>query len=455
MASHLFYLSVSIILSFGLVSCSESMEFDFDAWRKDAGIEKWGPDQDPISINDTTDYNWPADSLLHRKYSGVETARRRARQLADIKWKPYTNVPSCYGYYPKGNEQQGIPYSLAYMTNTQVGTQVSLHTYMTALQHPYSLLYSEHLGRSPYNGSVDSATYYGTTCSNSVMYVLGIEPPYYTRMIGSIPGMMKAKEQSPSAVESCDILWKSGHVLMVYDVFRNEAGEIERVSLFETTRSDQRDTWIHDLTYEAFAERWSASKYVRYQYTYLERNTDYGISVFMPLVDEPVLPFRYNYELCPTLGDRCSYLIGQNVDLAVMTESYPEIAIYRGSELYKTVKVTRPVTSLADLPYGSYRACLIRDGVRSGYVRFEIIDAGAEALADDKIHIRFSCKNASPRYVSICNSKGVPFNYYLISDRQRKNELFEINSINSSGASHYQVFFRGKYGVVATPVKKI
>ena len=438
-----------------LSSCGEKTVFDYDEWREDAKDERWGPEQDPVSVTDTTDYCWPADSLLHRKYSGVETARRRARQLAEISWKPYAKVPSCYGSYPKNEVQEGIPYSLAYMTNTQVGTQVSLHTYMTALQNPYSVLYSEHLGKSPYNGSTDSATYYGTTCSSSVMYVLGIEPPYYTRMFGIIPGMKKAKEQDPSSIQLCDVLWKTGHVMLVYVIIRNADNEIVDVSLFETTTANQGDTRIRHLSYSDFVSYWEKYNVIRYQYAYLDQNTDYEISVFSPLEDEPALPYRYNYELCPTLGDRCSYLEGQTVRLAVVNQSYPEIALYRNNELYRRIEVRYPLTSILDLPYGKYKACLVRDDFRSGYVRFEVLNAEAGASLNGRVDIRFSSKNASPRYVSFCNSKGSPYNYYPISDEQRENGLFEMKSINSTGASHYQVFFRGEYGVVATPVKEI
>ena len=131
-----------------------------DGWRETVKQNQSSAGYRLYSINDTKDYDWPDDSLLKRTLPGVEAARRRARQLAELKWKPYANVPSCYGFYLKGEEQSGAPYSLTHMTNSQLGTQVSLHTFMTAIQNPYSVFYSEDLGKSPYYGGADSAPYF-------------------------------------------------------------------------------------------------------------------------------------------------------------------------------------------------------------------------------------------------------------------------------------------------------
>lgn len=426
-----------------------------DEWRQN--VMKIGTNnrQGAVGFRDSVDFDWPADSLMKQTLSGVETARRRARQLVEIKWTPYANIPSCYGVYPKMQEETGIPYSLAYMTNTQVGTQVSLHTYMTALQNPYSVMYTENLSEPPYNGSSDSAPYYGTTCSNSVMYVLGIEPPYFTRMIGIIPGMKKTKDQSPDSIELCDVLWKSGHVMMVYDIVRDRDDSISQVSIFETSTFEQRDTWFRELSYDDFVSYWNKSGIVRYQYAYLNGNTDYEVSLFVPLEDETAYPFQYNYDLCPTLGDRCSYLEGKDVQLAVLSSFYQRIVLFKDGVEYCSVDAKRPITTIPDLPYGEYRACLVRDDLRSGFSNFEVIDAQAETSAGNQIQIRFDSKNASARYISICDECGRPYNYYALKESEREGGAFSMKKINSDAATHYQVYFKGRYGVVATDVKPL
>ena len=447
-------LAIAILSSPMIIhSCSGKESFDMDGWRETVKQNQSSAGYRLYSINDTIDYDWPDDSLLKRTLPGVEVARRRARQLAELKWKPYANVPSCYGYYLKGEEQTGIPYSLTYMTHSQLGTQVSLHTYMTAIQNPYSVLYSEDLGKSPYYGGADSAPFYGTTCSNSVLYALGISVPYYTRMFGGIPGMQKAEKQTPEAIDVCDVLWQQGHVRMVYDIEKDDAGSIKSVQLFETTRTNQRDTWINEVSFEDFVSLWSKNKIVRYQYKYLEKNTAYEVSVFVPLDDEPEYGYSYNYDICPTRGDRCSYIEGEDVSLAVLTDYFTDLAVFKDGELVSRIPVKKPVSVISDLPYGEYKACLVRDDSRSGFIHFEVIHA--DVHNNRGAGIFFDSKNSSPEYIVICDESFHPMHYYSFSDSEKRSGVFTRRIIKSDSSTHFRVFFRGRYGVVASDLQEL
>lgn len=407
-------------------------------------------------LTDTTEYNWPSDTLLIRKCSGIEAALRRARQLSDIRWSPLLSMPSCYGTYDAKSVNAGMPYSLANKTDSQIGTQVSLHTFMTALQNRNSVIYTENLRNAPYYGFGDSAPYYGTTCSNSIMFVLGIEPPYYTRMIDAIPGMKKASDQKPEAIEICDVLWRSGHVMMVYDIERGVDGSINSVSIFETTRANAVDTWICKYSYKDFSELWEQRKLVRYQYTKLNYLTDYISSVFIPLVDEPSYSFSYNYDLCPTRGDRSSYLEGKVIEISILNPSFDTFCLYKDGKLYGEELVNgRSVISLDSLGYGQYKACLAKWGKRSGFVYFEVINAKVSHTTDAYYRFEVESANASPRYIGITNDKHVPYNYYALSDLDRKKGAYNLRVINSSSATHYKMYFKGRFGVVATDLKSL
>lgn len=440
-----------IVLPQAFSGCAEKETLDLAEWQellKDAEMRTY-------SIDDPVDHDWPEESLTSRSYTGVECALRKARQLADLKWTPLLSVPSCYGSYSRNQVRSGAPYSLAYMTNTQIGTQVSLHTFMTALQNPFSVLYTEDLGGGSYDGPVDSSAYYGTTCSNSVLYVLGIEAPYYARMFAGIPGMKKTADQTPGSVEPCDVLGRQDHVMMVYGVDRDEAGNLRGVQLFETTRVDQKDSWIRELDYEAFEALWKKYSLVRYQYQYLDRNTDYQMSVFVPLGDEPTLEYHYNYALCPTLGDRCSYPEGSDVRMAVYTDSYPEIYLYKDGEFFRKVNAKSPMTEISGLPHGSYRACLVRDNVRSGFTCFEVLDIRVSHDPAARNRVAFGSENASPRYIVFSDSKGRPNHYYSFSDEERATGVFNRNINILDASSHCRVFFRGQYGVVASDLIRL
>ena len=413
-------------------------------------------DRDRVfDIKDSVDHDWPADSLLKRHYSGEECALRKARQLASLKWTPVLNVPSCYGVYSRNEAQNGAPYSLAYMTNTQIGTQVSIHTFMTALQNPYSVLFTEDLSNSFYGGASDSSVYYGTTCSNSVLYVLGVETPYYTRMFAGIPGMKKAASQKPDSIELCDVLWQQGHVMMVYGIERDDSGAIQNVEIFETTRTDQRDTWIRTLSYNDFTELWKKASLVRYQYQYLNDNTDYELSVFVPLDDEPVYEYHYNYLISPTLGDRSTYLEGSEVRFTVFSSSYPEIQLYKDDVFYKQVQAEYPVTRISGLPYGQYRACLVRDDVRSGFTYFEVVNSEIKYDSSQRNMVSFDSQNASPRYIVFSDSQGRPNHYYSFTDAERSSGVFNRKIGNSDTSTHFRVYYRGRYGVIASDLIKL
>lgn len=434
--------------------CTGKENFNLQEWsdtqrRVDGKVDR------VFDVKDSVDYDWPADSLLQRYYSGVECALRKARQLASLRWTPVLNVPSCYGIYSKNEAQNGAPYSLAYMTSTQIGTQISLHTFMTALQNPYSVLYTEDLSSSSYGGASDSSVYYGTTCSNSVLYVLGVETPYYTRMFSGIPGMKKAASQTPDSIELCDVLWQQGHVMMVYGIERDDSGAIQSVQIFETTRTNQRDTWIRDLSYNEFTELWKRSSFVRYQYQYLNDNTDYEMSVFIPLDDEPVYDYHYNYLIAPTLGDRCTYLEGSEVRLTVFSELYPEIHLYKDGAFYTTVKAEYPLTRISGLPYGQYRACLVRDDIRSGFTYFEIVNSEIKYDSSQRNLISFESQNASPRYILFSDSQGRPNHYYSFTDAERGSGVFNRKIGKSDTSTHFRVYYRGRYGVIASDLFKL
>lgn len=386
---------------------------------------------------------------------GKEAVQHRAMQLAKIQWMPkYYSIPSRYGSYHKNATYTGVPYSLAIKTDSHIGTQVSLYAFMTAVDNPYSVLYTEDLRKAPYNG-FDCAPYYGSTCSNSIMYALGVEPPYYTYMIPSIPGMVRMKDQSPISIEPCDILLKEGHVVMVYDVDRDAVGEMTRVQIFETTSSQQKDTWIRNFTKEEFLSYWGKNSFVRYQYSKMG-DVQYYPSMFVPLDGESGVPNYRPLEICITRGDRATFWKGQVVKVAVLAKGYSYIAVFRNDTLIKEIQINNSqIVDLKDLDVGLYKVRLMD---KSGYYgshfsSFEIIDASVTAQKAATTRIDFSCDGASARYLCICDGDHNPYNYYQFTDEDRNRGYFEMPAFSGLRTTHYKVYFQGAYGTVATEIK--
>ena len=376
--------------------------------------------------------------------------------MSKIHWTPKSgDIPSRYGVYSAGATYMGLPYSLAIKTDSHIGTQVSLYTFMTAIDNPFSVLYTEDLRKPPYSGS-DCAPYYGTTCSNSVLYALGVEAPFYTYKIRSIPGMVQPRSQSPDDVEECDLLLKTGHVVMVYEVEKDTDGSLTGVKVFETTAANQKDTWIRDFTGEEFRKYWYSNGFVRLQYSCLDNNIEYEPSMFVPMDDEFGMDDYYPLILCTTRGDRASYRVGQDVDIAVLIDGYCWIELYKDDEYLCRKAIDNPLVRFQGLSYGLYKAFLLKpNGDRSNcFTSFEIIDANAFGEKGDKISIHFSSKNASARYVCICDEYHNPFNFFLLGEENRNSSSFEMDNVLGDRTTSYKVFFKGKYGVVSTEISK-
>ncbi len=66
------------------------------------------------------------------------------------------------------------------------------------------------------------------------MYALGIDIPYYANKMINLPFMEKLKYQVVDSLRICDVIWKSGHVQMVYSI-EHRADTLYRISMFESS----------------------------------------------------------------------------------------------------------------------------------------------------------------------------------------------------------------------------
>ena len=127
--------------------------------------------------------------------------REMARALAYIKWTPkyrqelgykipvnITGSETTHDFYDEnGNVQSwfGIPYSSVKENDKYVGLDVSVYTFMTAINNPYSLLYTENVNAlssrsswgKQYNGK-NCRAYYGITCSELTSFAAGLPTGY-------------------------------------------------------------------------------------------------------------------------------------------------------------------------------------------------------------------------------------------------------------------------------------
>ena len=190
------------------------------------GCEKleWSPSDSEWTPSDVILQDYPPflpDSLDIVMSNDV---LERAFQMATMEWTPVNPVPMEGGrFYSKGQTVKGVPYSSVKEINTYLFQDVSYYTFMTAVHNPRSVLYTENISHAPYHGK-NCAPYYGAVCSSAVMYALGISTPYYVSQIIRLPSMERIDNQEIDSLRVCDVIAKSGHVQLVFDVEHQAGG---------------------------------------------------------------------------------------------------------------------------------------------------------------------------------------------------------------------------------------
>ena len=392
------------------------------------------------------------DGLFHDRpvNEGVKHALEKAGLVAEVEWTPLSSVPSCYSApYPAGVPRKGLPYSLAQKVNGYVGLDVSFYTFLTAVHNPRSVMYTEDLSCAPYKG-FDCAPYYGSVCSMSVWYALGINVTFFTSDIGGVSELHKEGTAGPEDIQLCDVLWSSGHVAMVYDIGRDETGTIQKVSVFETTRINQRDSKIVDYSSTEFVDRWNLDGWVLYRPMDLSANPSAkdDITAVSRLSNNK----EYNDDVCTSHGDKVAYSLGDSVVVNIHTDRYDQIELYRNGVLYQTRAIDCPDIVYHDLPFGSYKTRLIKGGTVSKFTYFEVLDINVSCTAaGDMISVSFSSKNATPEFLALVNERESPRNYLVFSEEQLNSGLATIPLSNQ----YVKVFFRGEYGRVSNKIIKV
>ena len=176
---------------------------------------------------------------------GMVYALKKAAQASQIVYNALANYPSLSS--PTGaaaGEHTGLPYSSTKEIFKYIGYEVSLRTFMTAIQNVYGMFYTEDIssghGQSgygyTYNGT-NCGPYYGMVCSIFTGYCLGFDVPWDTAKFAYLAKkgiLVKVSDQTPQGVHICDLVWYSGHVVLVTGVQRDQYGNVVNVQITES-----------------------------------------------------------------------------------------------------------------------------------------------------------------------------------------------------------------------------
>lgn len=372
----------------------------------------------------------------------IEIMRKKAWQLTRIEWQPLVDMPNKVGFYTAGKKYVGLPYSSVKEIDKYVGIEVSFHTFMTAVHNPRSAIYTENISLPPYHGE-NCATYYGTVCSTALCYAIGLEIPYQANMLIRLPSFAKVVPQTMDALCVGDMLWRSGHCVLVTHIEGEEVGSRR----FEVLESVGLGTYLRDYSEAEMQKVWQDNNYVLYRYLDLAKNTFYEPIPFVSDEGKAEPSFSYNDLICQQRGDRVSYHEGETVRLDISDLSWPTVVLYRDGELFREIPSAESV-HLNDLPMGQYAAVLSSEEQESDPTTFEVIQTDVRVVKNRAAYrVMFSSDNAVPEYLVICSENGTRSAILTISPEQAEQG---VRNFQTDGSGKYlKIFFKGNYGRVS------
>lgn len=398
----------------------------------------------PIASIDSITFEEVIEQPSITHYVESNEVLARAYKMATMEWIPIGPIPKRGGgYYPLNTTVVGAPYSSVKEINTYLFQDVSYHTFMTAVHNPRSVLYTDNISQAPYHGT-NCATYYGAVCSSSVMWALGIEIPYYANQIINLPDMTMLDYQVVDSLKVCDVIWKTGHVQMIYNL-EYQADTLYRITTFETAGNGSH---FNNYTKSQFLNLWNTSGYVGYRYSKLKYSTD-------PAVIQDCEPVVYNDYLCPSKGDRAVYRTTDTVTIHIFDANYDEVVLANGASILACDSNNGSIQQYYGLQPGIYSVFLQSEGQKTASVSFEVVETTVSCELDDgseSITIYFE-SSANPEYAALCNIHGSSRNYPL-SDLDRRRGYIVVPQLSNHDLCYCKVVFKGEYGrIINVPIR--
>ena len=416
---------LNLIVSALLLSSCSSYELELDI--------SFG--RDAIEYADTTqDFYWA-------RSEGVRNVLRRATQMATIQWTPVHSVPWNRGEFLSGSTVVGIPYSSTKQINKYVGLDVSFHTFMTAVHNPRSVLYTENLGKAPYNGT-NCATYYGTVCSTCIDYALGLGIPHPSDDYPNLPDFEEISLKDIGHLEPGDVLYRSGHVFMIYRVAKSVGGTPISITYFE---AGSKICCLEMIPYTSFKRKVISEGLRGFRYRKIDDVTEYEPSVFVPVGNELSVDVHYNEALCPNRGDRSVYRIDEPVVINTFDSTYTDLVVEGKDFLYSIPREDDLI--IGDLPAGRYVAYLSGEDAQSGSAEFLVADPQVAVRGDERLHIEFSCAQGEPHYCVLCDEVGSFKRIIAFTEEDVRNGFIDADYLDMD-VFYCKVIFKTPFGTV-------
>ncbi len=303
----------------------------------------------------------PAQSTGRDAFGGYNAAMR-GKQISDITYTPVVDMEKQVNGYsgwrnvetvPAGTECNGILYSSAQHNGGQLCIDVSLYTFLSAIQNPNSKVYT--FEGIDYNGFL----WYGSVCTGLVCHALGIPEKYPTTYFVSDihPDFVKVDAYD---VRIGDVMAKTGHVRLVTMVEHDAYGRITSVEITESVHSFARTVKKSFATYISEIDN-DGYHIVRYKKLgSVEYEPDGCVIMDGETTSPPTFP-----DILSDCGDKCVIHEGDDIAFTIMkSDGYTSIEIYKDGTKIETKNSVENFI-MNDVPAGSYEIKLVGDSKAS------------------------------------------------------------------------------------------
>lgn len=347
---------------------------------------------------------------------GWETAvRDRIDLMANIEWTTEAPMPKCFhtkdAMFEQGEVRTGIPYSAVHDFCGYVGKDISFFTFMSAVNNKYSSMYKVNYHLQPYDRA-KAGPFYGTVCTASANYALGIPMMHFCRFIRS--GDVALYDDIGNDIDAVQLYdcvcygGSAGHIIVICGIGRDRDGKVRKVRTFEGTGPVNR---LKLLTREDFLKK-TVEKYDAHFFRY--DHEKWGKSVSLPAYVEqkPGIDFKFNTDLSPEDGERLTYPEGKPIRIDILNSGYKELAVYKEGNLHGSYPCAgQGVIELKDLPEGLYTACLTKGKKKSAPIEFQVAQRACKAWYEE-----------GRLYVGGCHDGVYPIGAYMApGDKVNKN----------------------------------
>lgn len=360
-----------------------------------------------------------------------------SRHVSDVVWTPVGNMPQVdrahaerdpVSYFPMA-EQRGLPYSSVRDQDKAIGMDVSIHTFLSAVRDPNSVLYTRRSTCS------NSSTYYGTVCSGMINVAMGIGLNLTNYFLSKWDEFETIPMQ---AIQPGDMIWISGHCALIYDTKTDEYGRINQVTVAEEWRPLPRHVVYN--SWQAFVT--GRAGYIARRY----KNRDgvpYTAIPYVQNFDEPEQDITWP-NVQTDHGDAAVFMADEDVQINVIDAAdYTDIVVTRGSTTVFT-KSTIEGFTLQGVAAGLY-TITAHSPTQDSVSTFYVVSATATFDASTG-EVTFSSENAVPVRVNVYSVPVTEEEIHILTDAERAAGRANVLELISGDKHHAKVTFMTPYG---------